>query len=64
MYHNLAVHISKTFCQPCNRVSVVLHVHVLDLASLAFSIEYSMRALALFCPKAFKDNFSNGYFSF
>ena len=39
-------------------------LHVLDLASLTFSIGYSIRAFAVFYTKALKGNFSNGYFSF
>ena len=49
------------FQWPHNRILAVLLV--LDLASVAFSIEYGIRDLAVFYTKAFKENFSNGYLS-
>ena len=50
----------KKFQWPPNRVLTVLHV--LDLAFSAFSIEYSIRALAVFYTEAFKETFQMATF--
>ena len=40
-----------------------ISINLINMTCTVFSIEYSIRALAVFYTKVFKGNFSNAYFS-